>query len=386
MPYVEDKQFIERQEIFAKIKEQLQRNHRASLCGIGGVGQEVPSNTFPLLLTKPTRKSQVAIAYAYRFQQSQPESHVFWVYAASTATFVLAYEDIAHRLKLPGWDQPSSNLCKMVFDWLNKEDSQWLMVLDNADDESLFFPPFESDVTPGTTPQSQRPLSDYLPQVLDSQKSIIITTRSRPLGMNLADGEPCIEVKPFAMQEAENLLRSKLEGVAGSLDRLATERLLGSLGCMPLAITQAAAFIKRNPMTMQDYLAALEKDQQNLKDFLSKDLQDSRREPGFPNSVFRTWELSFKQISRQDRVAASLLKLMAMLDPQRIPQKLLKCTVEKDVDFWMAIGTLDGFAFITKELEGETKRYIHLCKHQYTTGSSKQARRGTTRVKLYTFW
>lgn len=53
-------------------------------------------------------------------------------------------------------------------------------------------------------------------------------------------------------------------------------------------------------------------------------------------------------------MAAKLLSLIGMLDPQRIPQKLLKCTVEKDVDFWMAIGTLDAFALMKKELEGES--------------------------------
>ena len=306
------------------------------------------------MLTKATRKSQVAIAYAYEVQKSQPESHIFWIYAASSATFIQAYEDVARQLKLPGWDQPSADLCRIVSDWLNKEDSHWLMILDNADDKSLFFPPIESDVAPENPPPSHRPLYDYLPRVLDSQKSILITTRSKHLGMDLADGESCIEVKPFTTQEAEDLLRSKLGGVVVSFDELAAQQLLETLGCIPLAITQAAAFIKRTTMTVQDYRAALEKDQQNLKDFLSKDLQDPRRPLGFPNSVFRTWELSFKQILKQDPVAAKLLSLIAMLDPQRIPQKLLKCSVEKDTDFWMAIGTLNGFAFITKELEGET--------------------------------
>lgn len=78
--------------------------------------------------------------------------------------------------------------------------------------------------------------------------------------MNHADGEVYLEIKQFTIQEAEELLRSKLEGVAGSLNKLAVKRLL-TLGCMSLAITKAAAFIKCNPITMQDYLAALEHDQ-----------------------------------------------------------------------------------------------------------------------------
>ncbi|KAI4126843.1 MAG: hypothetical protein LQ347_004817, partial [Umbilicaria vellea] len=100
---------------------------------------------------------------------------------------------------------------------------------------------------------------------------------------------------------------------------------------------QAAAFIKRTPMTVQGYLAALEKDEQNLKDFWSKDLQDHRRQRGFPNSVFRAWKILFKQMLKQDPLAAELLSLIAMLDPLRIPQTLLERSAEKKIDFWTAI-------------------------------------------------
>jgi len=56
----------------------------------------------------------------------------------------------------------------------------------------------------------------------------------------------------------------------------------------------------------------LRKDQQNLIDHLNIDLLDHRRERGYPNSVFRTWRLSFEQIRRQEPRAAEGLSLMAM--------------------------------------------------------------------------
>ena len=98
-----------------------------------------------------------------------------------------------------------------------------------------------------------------------------------------------------------------------------TERLLDVLGYIPLAITQAAAFINRNRWTLQGYLAALEKDKQNLTEYLSQELQDPRRPRGFPNSVFRTWKLSFDHILAQEPKVAKLLSLIAMpLRPHRI--------------------------------------------------------------------
>lgn len=42
-----------------------------------------------------------------------------------------------------------------------------------------------------------------------------------------------------------------------------------------------------------------------------------------------------------------------MLDPQKIPEKLLRRAAERDVDFRMTIGTLDGFALISQEMMGQ---------------------------------
>ncbi|KAF6238668.1 hypothetical protein HO173_003174 [Letharia columbiana] len=134
------------------------------------------------------------------------------------------------------------------------------MILDNADNAELVFPSAESDVPPATVTQTQKPLIEYLPAILHSQKSLLVTTRSRPVGQDLADGELCVEVPPLSSQEAEALLRLKLKGSASSFDVSSTERLLDVLGSIPLAITQAAAFINRNRWTVQGYLAALEKD------------------------------------------------------------------------------------------------------------------------------
>src|SRR2546423_14421717 len=70
------------------------------------------------------------------------------------------------------------------------------------------------------------------------------------------------------------------------------ETLVEALGQIPLAITQAAAYVNRNNMDVRKYLTALRKDQQNLTDHLSTELHDHRPERGYPNSVFRTWRLS----------------------------------------------------------------------------------------------
>lgn len=249
-----------------------------------------------LALTVMNRKSQIAIEYAYRFQQSHPQSHVFWVYAATSTRFYDAYKDIARRLKLPGHKDNAIDTGRLVLDWLDDWDSQWLMILDNADDVGLFFPSHHGKPSSREISAPKTPLINYLPTRLSSKKSLLITTRREGLGEDLSHGEECIKVPPFDVHEARFLLQHRSRNQASGHDLPESTRLLDILGYIPLAITQAAEFMRRNRMTVPQYLADLEKDNENMKDYLKVELQDARRDRGFPNSVFQTWKLSFRQI------------------------------------------------------------------------------------------
>jgi tetratricopeptide (TPR) repeat protein len=322
------------------------------------------------------RKSQIAIEYAYRFHNENPQSHVFWVYAANAARFDQAYRDIARKLKLPRIDDPDVDVCKVVLDWLNEEDSgQWLLILDNADIPGLFFRPVGSEAPNQVNPT--KALIDYLPRRLNSKRSLIVTTRNRQLGEDLSNGAECIAILPFALQEARILLQSRAESIADGWNDLDCDKLLEVLGRIPLAITQAAAFMKRYRMSLRRYLGGLEKHEQNIKDYFRAELQDHTRERGFPNSVFRTWEMSFDQIREQEPRAAAILCLMAMLDRQQIPEDLLRLQGERDIDFFTAIGTLDGLSLVTKEVGKEAfaiHRLVQLSIHMWLEGRNEKAR------------
>jgi len=284
------------------------------------------------------------------------------VYAANYTIFEQAYIDIARRLKLPGYEDPKADLCKLVARWLDEEvNGTWLMVLDNADNANVIFPSFDSgllsdnsDESPINTPSNQKPLIEFLPTQLSDKKRFLITTRDRFVGEQIFDNKHCVEVLPMSPQEASLCLRSKLKLSIGIYDEVSSETLLDVLAYIPLAITQAAAFMRRNRMTTQEYLEALDKDRQNLTEFLSYELLgDPRRQRGTPNSVFRTWRISFEYIMQTEPATAQLLSLAAMLSPQQISAKLLCQSVERDVDFWTAKGTLQGYHLITNELDTE---------------------------------
>ncbi|KAH0565984.1 hypothetical protein GP486_000611, partial [Trichoglossum hirsutum] len=223
------------------------------------------------------------------------------------------------------------------------------MILDNADDIEIFFgaKPHESLLEAEQIP----PLFGYLPK--SSKGSIIITTRDARVGERLADRERAITVLPPGTQEAECLLRSKLPS-DHEWGEVETGELLSMLGCLPLAITQAAAFISENRITLAEYAETLQAGDADMTDLLNEDLHDPRRDRDTQSSVVRTWKLSFDQIRKQKPRAAQILSLMAILDRHGVPKSLLRRKDEKRIEFTTALGTLQAFSLIAAEKGGET--------------------------------
>jgi len=73
--------------------------------------------------------------------------------------------------------------------------------------------------------------------------------------------------------------------------------LVKELDYLPLAITQAAAYIsaRATRMTVSKYLTLYRGDEVSQSRLL-EDSGDLRRDPGLPSSVIRTWQISFDQI------------------------------------------------------------------------------------------
>jgi tetratricopeptide (TPR) repeat protein len=260
-------------------------------------------------------------------------------------------------MQLPRRDDPKVNVCGLVFDWLNSESSGcWLLVIDNADDSSIFLPLTGSALSSGNVVRTRKPLLSYIPTKPSSEQSILITTRDSRLGWNLAHGEQPIYVLPFGAAQSKRLLASKAGKNLDSLDDSDAEELLELLDHIPLAIAQAATFMRQNSMSLHEYLTALKKDERNLSEYLSAQHLDPRRELGVPSSVFRTWKLMFNQIQVQHPRAAEMFYLSAMFDRQQIPQQLLLRGRENknDLNFVQSIGILTGFSLITNEIGHQT--------------------------------
>jgi tetratricopeptide (TPR) repeat protein len=290
----------------------------------------------PIILSK----TQIAIEYCYLFKERSPEASVFWIHG-TTDRFTQAYREIATRLNVPGHDSIERDTIKLVTDWLSDERSgQWLMVLDNADDSSLFFPNRSASIR---NDRDVKLLAHYLPRV--STGNILVTTRDSKLGERLCNREKPISVYTMQMYEAEALLRSKIADELSSED--GSKELLDELAFLPLAITQAAAFISENQISVRGYLEILRMGDRDMQELLSEDLEDPRRDLETDNSVIRTWKISFDRILMEDPRAADMLSLMAVLERSGVPIFLLRQNDETETSFTKALGTLQAFSLIS---------------------------------------
>jgi hypothetical protein len=132
------------------------------------------------------RKSQIAIEYAYRVRDESPTTWVFWVHASKQARFEEGYQRIAEATRLDGWDNPKADALRLVCNWLcDESNGPWVMIIDNADDSSVFFSPltrsqaYQTDILD----QAAESFLDFVPQ--SPNGSILITSRSRDVAFRL---------------------------------------------------------------------------------------------------------------------------------------------------------------------------------------------------------
>ena len=298
------------------------------------------------------RKSQIAIEYSYIIRAQSPRTWVFWVHASSATRVEESFRNFASRINLPGRNDPKADILFLLSGWLEDEQNgSWLMILDNADVSNILLQSRPSTShSAGNTSGLKRSLSGFIPQKPHGQ--VLITSRDRLAAYNLVGNyDNLVKVNPMNVSESLSLLKNNL-----SINK-ATEddaiELLGALEHIPLAISQAGAYIRQQEpmMTIAIYLIEFRKSESNQATLLKKDTKDSRRDETMPNSVVVTWEISFNQIRQQHHSAADLLSLMSMFQQQRIPDFLIREN-DDNLAFLDSINPLMNFSLIGVESEG----------------------------------
>ncbi|KAI8633501.1 P-loop containing nucleoside triphosphate hydrolase protein [Xylariaceae sp. FL1651] len=320
IPFRRDNDFVERKYLLDRIQRACSApGSRAALVGLGGVG-----------------KSQLAIEHAYRvkdeFTRESKEIWVFWIHAETQARVEEGFKSIADTVKIPGRNQPTADIPQLVYQWLqNERNGRWLMVLDSADDINVFYETeLQADRT--ATKSSKKPFSAYLPQ----------TVAYRLTGSY----DNIVKVGPMDQKDALTLLGKKLKE---STDIIVTTKLVEALEYMPLAISQAAAYIQRRAprSSVAKYLEEFQKSERKQSSLLNHDAGDLRRDGSAKNSIITTWQISFNHIRANRPSATNLLSLMSFFDRQGILESLeLSDAFEED------IATLKDYCLIQTNAEG----------------------------------
>ncbi|KAL6828664.1 P-loop containing nucleoside triphosphate hydrolase protein [Trichoderma camerunense] len=338
IPYPLNEDLVNRPDLMKKLNELLPQTSRAycnaALWGLGGSG-----------------KTQIALNYAYQ-RCDKRNCSVFWVHAGSEATFSQDYKTIAQAF---GIDEQLRNeeLYKAVRDKIAAQ-PEWVLILDNADDLRLF----GVNQAPGET----KSLFQYIPRA--STGTVLWTSRDAHITGTLIGPTRSIEVARMKYDEAETLLK-----IAGSLEvgRGTTEvvALLEELQWLPIAITQAGAYMRRTSTSANEYSSLLAQSKRRWE-ILKVNEFDRHRRPNVPNNVLETWGISMDHLKQESEIAYNILHVLAYVANQNIPHEIITAILklsgirsEKlDAEATNAVTRLKDFSFLgMQRIEDGGKSY-----------------------------
>ncbi|KAL6719971.1 hypothetical protein ACLMJK_001892 [Lecanora helva] len=278
-----------------------------AICGLGGSG-----------------KTQTALKFAAR-NRKRYSSGVIFINASSLATITADFDRVCDLMKLGS----STNKAESVKQWLsNGRNTKWLLIFDNADNLASVC------------------VSNFFPAT--SWGHIIITSRDETaIGLVGQEGS---SLDPLEHSEAVSLLMNK-----SGIDLASTEELkhaheiVDLLGCLPLALDQAGAFIRSRRKSCTDYIRLYQTQQHELLKFQPK-------LSSYDKTVLTAWNVNFKQVEDESEDAAFLLLLFCFLDPGDIRENMLLrgCTPQRR---WNKYGNVEE---IDAQDSGVSSYLIHL--------------------------
>ena len=277
----------------------------------------------PVSVHKMFRKSQIAIEYSYQVRERRPEAWVFWIHASSAARFMQGIREIADAVKLSERMNPTADILRSLHNWLHDErKGKWLLILDNVDDATFLLSHLR-DVPTEDSGYSRR-LIDYLPP--SRHGAILVTSRIKSEARKLIEESDIVTVSPMQELEAQQLFQGKLGSDPGPNEAAEAAKLVAALEFMPLAIVQAASYIreKQPRCSIHSYLDLFSRNLSEKTALLAHEAGGLRRDPEAKNSILLTWHISFEHLRKVRPSAADLLSFMCFFDRQGISTRLLQ--------------------------------------------------------------
>ncbi|UDD64882.1 hypothetical protein AFCA_012083 [Aspergillus flavus] len=356
LPFERNHKFIGRNAELDTLKQKLLVNkdcQKVSLSGLGGIG-----------------KTQVALQFAYSVKEGCPEYSIFWVQALSMETFELSCREIAGVLGIRQEQEGGEDLKILVRQRLSaKTAGKWLLVIDNADDLDLLRGTYQTEGLLAFLPESDGGLT-------------IFTTRHGAVAQYLA-GSDVVEIEKMTRQETTDLLQKSLVRKNPSDNFETMVNLLAELEYLPLAITQAAAYINTNKSSISEYLRLLKKTEQDAVALISTDFGDKTRYRNSMNAVAKTWTITFNKILECDTLATDLLAFISCIEWRAIPYSILPAAYP-EARLVGAIGTLCSYSFLERRDDGtklDMHRLVHLATRMWVNQNGRKAETAIATLK-----
>ena len=219
---------------------------------------------------------------------------IFWVNADSETSFQTGVREMAREMNLEDDEKAKFNvICSLVTKELNRQD-HWLLILDNLDQIEV--------------------AKNFLPEKR-GVRHVIVTTRYRQAFARL--GGMQIHLEHMSSDEAIELFLSTYHRGEKPDSLPVTEEvrhLVDELGCLPLAIIQAAAYIQETQDEISNYTDIYRSSRRDIWEW--GPTQDESYV-----SVAAIMSIAFRKI-KYTEAAVRLFCLFTFLGPDGIPEVL----------------------------------------------------------------
>ena len=262
-----------------------------AISGLGGIG-----------------KTRLALEYAWRHE------HDFTAFLFVSANTPDALETNLARLSAPdALDLPEYKLGKQdeqlaaVIRWF-QQNKDWLLILDNVD-----------------TPEAAAAVQKFVACL--SGGHVLITSRLTQWGR----GIQLLSLDVIPVADAVNFLLESTQGqrAARPDDARQAEALSERLGCLPLALTHAAAYIGYYAIGFGDYLAEFERNLARVLEYHDHTVIEYETEPekaGMVKTVATTFFISFDRLGPMEK---AILRAASFLAPDPIPLMMFEQSPEE---------------------------------------------------------